>query len=316
MNIGEIGGEFALIGRLAKNYGDRRVLIGQGDDCALLGLDSGGYLVTTDMMVEGDHFRLDWSSPEQIGSKLMESNVSDVVCKGGRPRFAFVSVCLTKETSVEFMDGLYRGIYASAERHGVMLLGGDTTHGPIHVFNLCLIGEAGRRVPSRGGARVGDRLCVTGELGGSTAGLKLLLKGKPGYLDKHLDPRSRLVGEGEAIARYASASIDVSDGLASETRHICERSGVGARIDCAAVPLSPETLAAGKSLGLDPLDFALYGGEDYEIWFTVAPADIPPLRAEFPDFCEVGEILPPEEGVFLVKDGRREAPAGGYDHFA
>jgi thiamine-monophosphate kinase len=269
--------------------------------------------------VEGDHFRLDWSSPEQVGSKLVESNVSDIICKGGKPSFAFLSICLRKDCTVELMDAFYQGLYAAADRHGLMLVGGDTTHGPNLVLNLTVIGEAGDRVPLRSGAQPGDLLCVTGNVGGSTAGLKLLLRARdwePGLLRRHLEPRSRLVAEGRAISRYATSTIDVSDGLASETAHVCGRSGVGARIDLGSVPLSSETRRAGELLGLDPLDFALYGGEDYEICFTIRPEDEKALRREFNDFTVVGEMLGKDAGFYLIRDGKAEEPKRGYDHFA
>lgn len=316
MTIKEIGGEFALIERIARRYTDPRVIEGIGDDCALLDLPAGRLLVTTDMMVEGDHFRTDWSTPRQIGAKLMESNVSDIVCKGGTPDFAFLSICLTKATSVEFMDGFYAGLYESAERHGVKLLGGDTTHGDRHVLNLTLLGSAGARTPLRSGARPGDLLCVTGQLGGSTAGLKLLLRGVPGDLDDHLNPRCRTVAEGRIIARHATAAIDVSDGLGSETRHIAGRSACGAVIRREAIPLSASTREAAARLGLDPYDFALYGGEDFEIVFTLPPEHLAPLRADFGDFTVVGEMRPAAEGIWLETGGGREALKAGYDHFA
>ena len=316
MKLKDLGGEFALINRIARQYDDQRLVMGIGDDCALLDWPKGQQLVTTDMMVEGDHFRTDWSSPQQIGGKLMESNVSDIVCKGGTPVFAFLSLCLTKETTVAFMDGFYEGLYASAARHGVMLVGGDTTHGDRHVLNLTLIGTAGPRTPRRSGAQVGDLLCVTGRLGGSTAGLKLLLHGQAGDLEDHVNPRSRTVAEGRIIARHATATIDVSDGLGSETRHICEQSGCGARIDRDRIPLSAATRETADRLGLDAYDFALYGGEDFEIVFTLPPARLRDLRAEFDDFTVVGEMLPATAGISLMVDGRVEALKRGYDHFA
>lgn len=316
MQLKELGGEFAFIERYARQFQDPQVLEGIGDDCAVV-QSPGKLLVTTDMMVEGDHFRLDWSTPWQVGSKLVESNVSDIVCKGGTPRFAFLSLCLRSDCTVATMDGFYAGLYAAAERHGLLLLGGDTTHGPNMVCNLTVIGSCGERTPLRSGARPGDLLCVTGHLGASTAGLKLLLHGAAGDLKRHLEPRCRTVAEGRAIASLASASIDVSDGLGSETRHICRKSGTGARILAQCIPLVESTRQAGATLGLDPLDFALYGGEDYEVVFTLPPQAEQSLRKDFDDWTVVGEILPPEEGIYLEHaNGRREELKRGYDHFA
>ncbi len=143
MKISEIGGEFALIDRLmSREVSDPAIIKGVGDDCAVLEYTADRYLVvTTDMMVENSHFASRWFTPYQVGRKLMEVNVSDVVAMGGVPRFAFISVALTRETEVEYMDELYRGIYASGRTHGVHLIGGDTTHGSEIVLNLTLIGE-------------------------------------------------------------------------------------------------------------------------------------------------------------------------------
>ncbi len=319
MKIKELGGEFALIERIKKSYGhDARVIKGIGDDCAVVRAGNGKLLlITTDMMVENDHFNTAWSSPAQIGMKLMESNVSDVVAMGGTPAFAFLSMCITADTAVEFMDGFYEGLYRSAREHGVLLLGGDTTHGKGLVFNLALTGEVEPELLRlRSGAKAGEHVCVTGTLGGSTAGLKLLSRGMEGYITDHLEPKSRKVFEGRTIAAFATAMIDVSDGLASEVSHICRESGTGGRIDYGAIPVSAHTVASAQLLGEDARDFALYGGEDFQLVFTVPSGNLGPLRERFSDFTVVGEILPADEGIHLVKDGRKLPLKKGYDHFA
>jgi thiamine-monophosphate kinase len=318
MTIKELGGEFALISRIAKtDIRDPDVIKGIGDDCAVIKSKDGKYLlVTTDMMVENDHFNVSWSTPEQIGMKLMECNVSDIVSMGGIPKYAFLSMNIKKDTTVEFMDGFYSGLYASAREHGVFLLGGDTTHGNEYVFNLALTGEV---EPSllrlRSHAKPGDLICVTGTLGGSTAGLKLLLKGVDGYLADHLEPKSRKVWEGIAIAEFARAMIDVSDGLGSEVTHICEESKTGARIDFSSIPISDKTSESAQKLGLDSYDFALYGGEDFELVFTIPAGHIEGLKKKFTDFSVVGEILDAQDGIFILKNGKKMPVLKGYDHF-
>jgi thiamine-monophosphate kinase len=319
MTLRELGGEFELIRRITRStVNDPNVVKGIGDDCAVIRKGDGKLLlVTTDMMVEKDHFNITWSTPAQIGMKLMECNVSDIVAKGGEPKYAFLSICITKDTTVEFMDGFYDGLYASADEHGVLLLGGDTTHGSEYNFSLTLIGEVEESLLRlRSHALPGDLICVTGTLGGSTAGLKLLLHGKSGYLSDHLEPKSRKVEEGKLIASLAHATIDVSDGLGSEVRHIAEESGTGARIDFDSIPLSPTTRESASMLGLDPYDFALYGGEDFEIVFTITRSNVETLRSKFTDFSVVGQILDKKEGVYIFKDGKREPLKKGYDHFA
>jgi thiamine-monophosphate kinase len=319
MKISEIGGEFAFIKRVTGAAGtDPSVVKGVGDDCAVLDCGGEGYLlVTVDMMVEQTHFSLDWHSPFQVGAKLMEVNVSDIVAMGGTPRWAFISLALKADTPIEFMDEFYRGLYESAARHGVVLAGGDTTRGREMVLNLTLAGDVAKEgVRLRSGARPGELICVTGSLGKSEAGLRLLMAGKRGgYLAGYLDPRCRLAAEGRAIAAHAGAMIDVSDGLASEVGHICEQSGTGARIDRDAIPLSAETRAAANEAGGDPYDYALYGGEDFELVFTIAPERRDALARKFSDFTVVGEILPAGEGIILADGGRSIVMKAGYDHF-
>jgi thiamine-monophosphate kinase len=237
---------------------------------------------------------------------------------GGTPRWAFISLALTQTTDVELMDEFYRGLYDSAMKHHVALVGGDTTHGRDLVLNLALIGEVDKGfVRLRSHAVPGDFICVTGTLGKSQAGLKLLLNGRrDGYLKGHLEPQCRLKWEGKAIARHAHAMIDVSDGLSSEVTHICEESGTGARIDWEKIPLSRDTIEAARILSDDPHEYALYGGEDFELVFTIPIGNIPALHKEFSDFTIVGEILQKEHGIFILKEGSRQEVKKGYDHFA
>jgi len=318
MKISEIGGEFAFIKRVTGvTYDDPAIVCGVGDDCAVLEYDRDRYLlVTTDMMVEGTHFSPAWCSPFQIGKKLMEVNVSDIVAMAGTPRWAFISLALTPDTQVEFMDEFYRGLYDSAARHGVALIGGDTTHGPSLVFNIALAGDAGKDlVRYRSGALPGDFICVTGTLGKSEAGLRLLQKGISGYTSGYCEPVCRLAREGRAIGRRAHAMIDVSDGLGSEVAHICEESRVGAIIDGEKIPLSQDTVSAARQAGEDPYRYALYGGEDFEIVFTLPASGVPELKKEFSDFTVIGEIVNTEEGIHIVRKGSMMDLKKGYDHF-
>jgi thiamine-monophosphate kinase len=319
MTIGEIGGEFELLRRLTRrDLSDPALKLGVGDDCAVLAYtDTRDLLVTTDMMVEDDHFSTAWQTPFQIGMKLMEVNVSDIVCKGGVPKFAFLSMCLKKDTSYEFVEDFYRGLYASAGNHGVLLVGGDTTHGAQLVFNLAMLGEVDPKILRlRSGARIGDLVGVTGTLGGSTAGLELLRNKLHGHTLDHLEPKSRLAAEGLAICRHANATIDVSDGLASEVTHLARESGIGAVIEYDKIPYSSTTIESARRLARDPADFALYGGEDFQIVFSIAEDEMPRLREEFADFTIVGEMRPAEEGIYLRKDGQKLPLQKGYDHFA
>lgn len=318
MNIQELGGEFSLLKRIVRPVDGRGVVVGPSDDCAVLDYDAENYLLlTTDMLVEENHFSLRWSTPFQVGKKLVECNVSDIVSMGGTPLHAVVSIALKKETPVEFVDGLYRGIYSAAKRHGVQIVGGDTVRGKEYSFNLALLGTVPKALYRlRSGAKSGELLCVTGRLGGSAAGLELLKRGKNGSTKKHLEPESRLASEGQAIARFASAMIDVSDGLASEARHFCEQSKVGAVIEAEKVPLASEALSAASALGCSALDFALYGGEDYELLFAIAEEKVAVLRKEFDDFSVIGRIVAASEGLCLLEGREKKALGKGFDHFA
>jgi thiamine-monophosphate kinase len=319
MKIADIGGECALIRRLTSvPYNDPAVIKGVGDDCAVLEYTPDKYLlVTVDMMVENDHFSLAWHTPYQVGKKLMESNVSDIIAMGGTPRWAFISLSLTAATQVEFMDEFYLGLHDSARKHGVALIGGDTTHGRDLVLNLALLGDVDKNfVRLRSHAVPGDLICVTGTLGKSEAGLRLLRQGKnEGLLDGHLEPQCRLEWEGKAIARHAHAMIDVSDGLASEVTHICEESNTGGCIIWEHIPLSPDTIEAARILSDEPQHYALSGGEDFELVFTIPPGNISGLQKEFSDFTVVGEILPKDAGIYLLRQDRRVELGKGYDHF-
>lgn len=317
MKIPEIGGEFELIKRLTAKINDNNIIKGVGDDCAVLKYTKDKYLlVTTDMMVEDDHFSLKWYTPFQVGMKLMEINISDIAAMAGIPKYAFISMSIKRDTTVEFMDELYKGLYESAKKHGVLIIGGDTTHGTEYVFNLSLLGEVDKNLLRlRSGAKKNDLICVTGTLGGSTAGLKLLLKGKKGFLKDHLEPKSRTAEEGMIIAKYANAMIDVSDGLAPEVKHICEESNLGAEIYYEKIPLSKTTIGSAKKLSSDAHDFALYGGEDFELVFTIDKKNIDKIKKEFSDFTVVGKMLDKKNGINILKNNKKLDLGKGFDHF-
>ncbi len=316
MNISELGGEFAFIKRISRKPIHKTVVAGIGDDAAIIKCGGRLLAITTDMLVQYDHFSLDYFSPQQIGIKSMESNVSDLAAVGARPLYAFISICLPKETTVEFMDGFYDGIYSSASKHGIDVLGGDTTHGSIIVVNITLVGEIkGKKIPLRSKAREGDLVFVTGALGASTAGLKLFQKKITGFdfvKKKHREPDARL-DLSFKIAAIANAMEDVSDGLASEIRNICLASKKGAVIFADAIPIEKETKDAAAAIWQNALDFALFGGEDFELVFTVPK--------KFRKKAEklgvlVGKITNGEK-VFLETQGRlEEIKKFGYDHFA
>ena len=202
--------------------------------------------------------------------------------------------------------------------YSMSLIGGDTTQGKEITLSLSIIGNVEKgKACLRSGANEGDLLCVTGELGASAAGLAYLKSGtEPHKAYQHLNPHSREIMEGRSISAHATSMIDVSDGLSSEVRHICKRSGVGARIDAKKIPISPVAMDASRTFGTDPLDYALNGGEDFELVFTISPHNLKKLSDDFFDFTVIGEILLPEDGISL-QIGNKTMPLGhGYVHFS
>lgn len=324
MRIREIGGEFALIQRLGRIIPCSRkdVLVGIGDDAAVLKIndsDDHYVLVTTDTVVENDHFNPSWSKPEQVGIKAAESNISDIAAMGGVPTFMFVSLVLPPETTVEWIEALYKGIARSCKTHHVAVVGGDTTHGAVKVISITLMGEVTpENLCLRSHAKPGDMIAVTGSLGASGAGLRLLLQNLPAtayLLEKHLAPRCRL-GAARELAPVANAMIDISDGLASEVNHICTRSKVGASVAAQDIPLHPDVIEAAHRLGIPPIEFALNGGEDFELLFTVAPENLSRLDQTGVDYYVVGNIAEgTRERVLITGSGEKIPLKGGYNHF-
>jgi thiamine-monophosphate kinase len=324
MKITGIGGEFSLIQRLKKisDTDHHQVIQGIGDDAAVLKTDteSASYLlVTTDTLIENQHFKRQWASAEQIGFKAGESNASDIAAMGGGGDWLVVSLALPEDVEVDWVEGMYRGLNDSCRRNGITVVGGDTTRGPVVMISITLLGHV---VPSnlclRSDAKAGDILMVTGLLGAPAAAVALLDKGiQPcKYLMERLTaPRCRM-DVVATIAPLANAMIDISDGLAAETRHICHQSKVGAELAAAEINFHPEVTAAAEILNCDPLQWVLGGGEEYELLFSIPAKNLPALHDAGIDCHEVGVITPPGTGAVLIaSDGRRSELKGGYDHF-
>jgi thiamine-monophosphate kinase len=292
--------EFELIARIQAILGPTGAPV--GDDCAVLDAPPGERLLATvDMLVEGVHFRVGDVDPFTLGRRALAINLSDIAAMGGTPRWCLVSLGLPAPGP--FVERFYAGLADMARGHGVLVAGGNIARLPERtVIDITVLGSAAHPV-GRDGARPGDGIYVTGPLGRSAAGLRCLLSGNPSHpalVAAHLDPRPR-VAEGRKLATVATAMMDISDGLAQDLGHICERSRCGAALDSAAIPIDAETRRAATELGLDPLDLALHGGEDYELLYT-APAGAPGIR--------IGEVT--ARGLTL--DGHPLTPKG-WDHF-
>lgn len=290
------------------------VVVAAGDDCAVLDLGTPDYvLFKTDAVVEGVHFTNE-TPPEKIGRKALARCLSDIAAMAGKPNSALVTLALPKDFTPERVEAIYAGLNALAAEHGVAIVGGETTTSPGGVLiSIALLGTVAKeRCVLRSGAQAGDAVFVTGELGGSLRG-------------RHLDFEPRLAEARWLRERFAiHAMIDLSDGLASDLRHILKASGVGAELLAKAVPTSREAKLAAKeeSSAKPPLLAALTDGEDFELLFTVASKDAVPLmdgwKKQFPDLpltC-IGKIVT-EPGLRLRDhNGVRNLTAHGYTHFA
>ena len=291
------------------------MLAGVGDDCAVLPFAKGKHqLVTKDMLVEEDHFSLKYFSPEEIGRKVVESNVSDIAAMGGVPQYAFLGLSLRRDIAVEWVKRLYRGLYLRLNKHRVDLVGGDTTHSALITLSLTLIGEVrADHLTLRRGAAIGEVIKVSGPLGASTAGFKLLqknIKGHHGVKNKHRRPSCRL-DLSPLIAKKATAMADISDGLAADLKHIMKQSKVGAIIEKPLIPIRPQTFSAANTLGEDAYDFALYGGEDFELVYTVPRKEVKTTPG-----LAIGEIIKGDKLFLKENDTISEVTQSGFDHFS
>ena len=323
MKLAELG-EFGLIDRIAvKVAASPSVPIGIGDDAAaLLPTPNTLTLITSDMLLEGVHFDLGFCDARSLGRKSLSVNLSDLAAMGARPRHFLLSIALPATVTLDFIDAFMAGIMEQAERFGVTLVGGDTcaSRGGVAISITALGEQRPELVVKRSGAAVGDLIYVTGTVGDAAAGLGALRAGvRDGYLvERQLDPQPRVAaGVALAEAGLASAMIDVSDGLLGDLTHICEKSGVGARLELAGLPLSDEYRAA---CGDDPYPLALSGGEDYELLFCAPKAK----RVEVEALLErlgvkvspIGEITAGNSVEVVAADGRGYAPSlRGFDHF-
>jgi thiamine-monophosphate kinase len=326
MKLSEIG-EFGLIKAISqiadKGQG---VVMGVGDDVAVLRPSPGQVLlVTTDLLLEGVHFQLEFTDLYRLGQKALAVNLSDIAACGGRPTAFLVSLAISPAMEVTAMQALYKGMMEQARQYGCSLVGGDTSRGKEWMISITLLGEAEEgKVVYRRGAQQGDRIFVTGHLGDAALGLKQLKSGvREGYLiERHLVPSPR-VKEGAAIARQglATAMIDISDGLIADLGHILEASGVGAQIHLPQLPLSVSYREHGKPYYKNPYLFALAGGEDYELLFTAPEGRqeaIAKLAQELhTPMTMIGEIVEASAGVTLVGSDGRKIPVEqrGHDHF-
>lgn len=315
-------GEFEIIERYFKRpVGDRDVVLGVGDDAAVLAVD-GLVAVTVDTLVAGRHFP-DGTAPHVLGHRLMAVNLSDLAAMGARPRWCTLALTMPKAEEA-WLEGFSRGLFDMADRFGVSVVGGNLSRGPL-TLTLQMMGNVQQaRMLTRGGGHVGDDIYVTGTLGDSSAGITLIAERTAAPLgsaaealkERYYRPEPRIAA-GLALAPLATAAIDVSDGLLADLGHLCKASGCGATIDVEHVPLSAELLSLFPPQ--EALAHALGGGDDYELCFTAPPSradDIETaLEAASTPVRRIGQLVAGQT-VVSRRDGEPFTPTvRGYRHF-
>jgi thiamine-monophosphate kinase len=322
-------GEGALIERIAQRVGwaslpqPFHLLQGIGDDAAVLQAGDQMLLWTADMLLEGVHFRLDWIDPASLGWKSLAVNLSDIAAMGGTPVGALLSLALPAERTGAWLDAFVDGLAECAQTHGVALLGGDTNRANQVVIDVSLLGIVAGQPVLRSGARAGDWLLVSGALGGSRAGLHALMAGDASAVDlaPHFRPKPRMQVGMLTRELGATAMMDLSDGLAADLPKLLRASGVGAVVYAAQVPVHPAAAHWTQAQGLDPIAFAVAGGEDYELLIAAPPHVAQRLQERVPaetgvPLTKIGEAIAQPEVWLQRANGERESLAiTGWDHF-
>jgi thiamine-monophosphate kinase len=312
--------EKALIARLRRQVksGRGNILTGIGDDCAVLRLPPGHEtLVTTDFSLEGVHFRRDWHPPESIGHRCLARGLSDIAAMGGEPVAVCLSLALPRDVAQSWIDRFTRGLLALAKKQRATLAGGDTAESPAGILaDIVVVGSVPKgKAILRSGARPGDRIYVSGTLGGSAAAVQQMLAKKkinPRDHPRHFYPEPRIeLGKLLRERGLASAMIDTSDGLSTDLAHICEESRVGAELDAARIPRAH----LGKASRPVDLELTLHGGEDYELLFTAPEGKMVSSHLVRTQITEIGHITR-KRGIF-IRDlkGLRRLKAQGWEHF-
>ena len=335
MKVSELG-EFGLIDLLAKmaySAQDRQtaswqqLIIGIGDDAAAWYGDTSIQLATADSLIQDVHFSLATASWNELGWKALVANLSDIAAMGGVPRYALVSLALPGHTEVEDVTALYKGMIELAQQFEVTIVGGDTSSAPVVAISITVLGSArsqDKHILTRSAAKPGDKVAVTGYLGGAAAGSEMLTKklqldpeATASLRGAFLHPYPR-IAEGQLLVEQGvKTAIDISDGLISDLSHICKASQVSARIEVDRVPIQP---AVKANFGDRALELALSGGEDYELLFTGSAEVIDKVRmaASCPTTV-IGEIIADKPGEVTLVDSKGnpfKLAKAGWEHFA
>ncbi len=336
----ELLGEFGLIDRIEKTAArvNPSTLTGIGDDAAVIDAGNGidALVISTDMLVEGIHFDLSYMPLKHLGYKAVAVNVSDIAAMNAKAEQITVSIALSNRFSLEAVDALYEGIQMACENYKVDLVGGDTTSSASGlIISVTAVGRAPKdQLVYRHGAQNNDIICVTGDLGAAYLGLQILEREKQVFLadpemqpniekynyivGRQLKPESRtdIYYELQELKVKPTSMIDVSDGLASELLHIAKSSQVGIRIFEDKIPIDQNTYDTAIEFKVDPITCALNGGEDYELLFTISPADYEKIK-NHADIHFIGYIHDQKHQNIMVTKGQTAVPlkAQGWDHF-
>ena len=331
-------GEFGLIDYITGDIEttQKSSEYGIGDDAAVINPDGKRVLVSTDMLMEGVHFDLTYAPLKHLGYKAAVVNFSDIVAMNAIPTQITVSIAISNRFSLEAVEEFYQGLKLACKAYNVDIVGGDTTSSKaglaISITVLGLIDE--QDIVYRNGAKEGDLICVSGDLGAAYAGLLILereksvfsanpemqpeLEGSDYVLERQLKPEARvdIIKILKDSGIKPNAMMDVSDGLASEVKHICKQSKLGAAIYEDKLPIDQKTWDAARDFNMDPTMFALNGGDDYELLFTVPQSDFEKLK-DIPEVSIIGYTTDKESGINLITKNNVSAPmeAQGWDGF-
>ena len=312
VSLSELG-EFGLIARVtAQREQPASTLLGPGDDAAVVAAPDGRVVACTDVLVQGVHFRLDWSSPAQVGHKAAAANLADVAAMGAVPTALLVGLACPPSTPVELLEGLTDGLWAEARRAGAGVVGGDVAAAKEIVLSVTALGSLQDRDPvTRAGARAGDVVALTGRLGWSAAGLAVLGRGfrsPAAVVNAHRAPEPPYPAGPAAARAGATAMIDVSDGLLADLGHVARASATRIELDSAALVVPDRLGEIAGALGVDPLRWMLTGGEDHALVATF------PAGTELPaGWTAIGRVAAGDPAVHV--DGAPYDDGAGWEHF-
>ncbi|WP_199037725.1 thiamine-phosphate kinase [Glycomyces salinus] len=309
--VAEVG-EFRLIERFSRHFtATEAVVLGPGDDAAVATAPDGRVVACTDMLVDGNHFRRDWSSAADVGHKAAAANMADIAAMGARPTALLAAVSAPQDLPAEWLEGLAQGLAAEAGSVGAAVIGGDTTRGGLLTVTVTALGDLeGREPVTRSGAEPGDVIAIAGRTGWAAAGLLVLSRGfrSPGALvGAYRRPQPPYAAGRDAALMGAHAMIDVSDGLLADLGHLASASGAAIDVDSAALEV-PEPMAnAAEALGADPRKWLLTGGEDHALAAAFPPDVLLPEG-----WRRIGSV---DGGTGVTVDGQRWSGPTGWDHF-